>query len=229
VDDNTFGVFNPATGQWYLDNGNGKWDGCISGVPTTTQDQCLGQFGLPGDIPVTGDWDGIDGQVTVGVYRRIPNSSTNDQFLLTNRTSGPTVDRIFATGPGTFNYQPVVGDWNGNGLVGVGVYRPSTGTFYFKNYFTTGPMNTKSYMVNPATYSVRPVVGQWTGSGTKTQTGLYAYSGPPGKQYPYWYLDNGSRTYPSCRENQCYLFYPPGTNTATLIPATFGPSKVKGN
>jgi len=41
INDNTFGVFDPSNGQWYLDNGNGKWDGCTSGVPTTTQDQCL--------------------------------------------------------------------------------------------------------------------------------------------------------------------------------------------
>jgi len=209
INDNTLGVFDPATAQWYADNG--KWDGCTSGVPTTTQDQCFGVFGVAGDIPVTGDWD-WNGSITRGVYHR---GSNPEYFQLTNGSVGGVVNITVNTGPPSFGYQPVAGDWsggtrggtkvgvfrattgdwyldngsnfaegcnpgpdtcfntadpvnpqnpsselytragdipiagdwNGNGLVGVGVYRPSTGNFYFKNYLTTGPMNTKSYMV----------------------------------------------------------------------------------
>jgi hypothetical protein len=50
-------------GQWFLDiNGNGKWDGC-------QVDRCLDGFGgLPGDIPVVGDWAGTRNS-RIGFYR----------------------------------------------------------------------------------------------------------------------------------------------------------------
>ena len=50
-------------GQWFLDaNGNGKWDGC--GI-----DRCIEAFGgLPGDLPVVGDWAG-NGSSKIGFYR----------------------------------------------------------------------------------------------------------------------------------------------------------------
>jgi hypothetical protein len=55
------GVFRPSSGQWFLDlNGNGQWDGC--GV-----ERC-GNFGLPGDIPVVGDWTGT-GTTKIGIFR----------------------------------------------------------------------------------------------------------------------------------------------------------------
>ena len=54
------GVF--RNGQWFLDlNGNGAWEGCGT-------DGCYASFGLPTDIPVTGDWDGT-GRTKIGVFR----------------------------------------------------------------------------------------------------------------------------------------------------------------
>ena len=58
---NSLGVF--REGEWFWDNnGNGIWDGC--GV-----DGCLQSFGMPGDIPVSGDWAGT-GTRKIGVYRQ---------------------------------------------------------------------------------------------------------------------------------------------------------------
>ena len=56
------GVF--RKGAWYLDfNGNGKWDrGVDKALP-------VGSFGLPTDIPITGDWNG-DGKTNIGVFRK---------------------------------------------------------------------------------------------------------------------------------------------------------------
>jgi hypothetical protein len=55
------GVFRPSTGMWYLDsNGNGQWDGCGT-------DSCI-RFGMSGDQPVAGDWNGSS-TAKVGVFR----------------------------------------------------------------------------------------------------------------------------------------------------------------
>ncbi|HXZ37609.1 MAG TPA: hypothetical protein VEL68_16425, partial [Thermodesulfobacteriota bacterium] len=49
-------------GAWFLDlNGNGVWDGCGT-------DAYIASFGLPTDIPVTGDWPG-SGTTKIGTYR----------------------------------------------------------------------------------------------------------------------------------------------------------------
>ncbi len=112
------GVFEPSTGGWLLDNnGNGQWDGC-------NVDTCLGPFGINGDLPVAGDWDGI-GKVRIGVYR----PSTGQWFLDMNGNGGwdgCNVDKCL--GPfGADGDLPIVGDWDGTGKVRIGVYRPSTG------------------------------------------------------------------------------------------------------
>ena len=61
----TTGVFRPSNGALYLKNAN-----------TTGYADLILNYGLPGDKPVTGDWnnDGID---TIGIYR-------NGQFWLRN-------------------------------------------------------------------------------------------------------------------------------------------------
>ncbi|NJN46893.1 MAG: hypothetical protein HC808_10910, partial [Candidatus Competibacteraceae bacterium] len=51
--------------SWYLDNGNGTWDGC--GSPPA-QDTCIDTFGNPGDQVLAGDWNG-DGFTGIGVKR----------------------------------------------------------------------------------------------------------------------------------------------------------------
>jgi hypothetical protein len=53
-----------GVGRWYLDiNGNGLWNGS----PTDT---VYTNFGMTGDIPVTGDWNG-DGSTKIGVFRSV--------------------------------------------------------------------------------------------------------------------------------------------------------------
>ena len=43
----SIGVFEPNTGTWHLDNGNGKWDACSS-----TGDTCVTTYGAAGSFPV---------------------------------------------------------------------------------------------------------------------------------------------------------------------------------
>jgi lysyl endopeptidase len=60
-------------------------------------------YGLAGDQPVTGDWDG-NGTDTIGVYR-------NGQFLLRNSNTIGFADMSFYLGnPGDM---PIAGNWDG--------------------------------------------------------------------------------------------------------------------
>jgi hypothetical protein len=96
------GIFRPSTGEWFLDvNGNGQWDGCRI-------DKCIEHFGVGGDLPVAGDWNGT-GEVRIGVFR----PSTGEWFLDMNgngKFDGCVVDAC----PGPFGQPgdlPVVGKW----------------------------------------------------------------------------------------------------------------------
>jgi hypothetical protein len=119
-----FGVY--RNGLWYLDNGNGQWDGC-GGFPL--HDRCLAGFGAPGDQAVAGDWDG-DGSDEVGVYR-------NGQWYLDNGNgawdgcgSFPLQD-VCLPSFGAAGDQAVAGDWDADGKPQAGVYR--NGQWYLDN------------------------------------------------------------------------------------------------
>ena len=96
------GVFKPSTGQWYVDrNGNGKWDGC-------RRDKCLGPFGLAGDLPVVGDWDG-NKNIQIGVFR-----PSTGQWLLDMNGNGKWDGCRVDTCIESFGQQgdlPVTGKW----------------------------------------------------------------------------------------------------------------------
>ncbi|MEK6325152.1 MAG: hypothetical protein AABN33_26225, partial [Acidobacteriota bacterium] len=51
--------------RWYLDlNGNSLWDGDVPGGDKIVL------FGVEGDVPVAGDWNGIGGTSKIGVFRK---------------------------------------------------------------------------------------------------------------------------------------------------------------
>ncbi len=147
-------------------------------------DQAFAFGGVPGDIPITGDWNG-DGRTKVGVYR-----PSNGLFILD--TNG---DQQFDAGDAVYNLgvgidptdKPVVGDWNGDGRTKVGLFRQ--GFFWILD---TNGNGTFEQGVD-ATYAFGgvagdiPVVGDWTGTGT-SKIGLFRLGF-------YWILDangNGS-------------------------------------
>jgi len=102
-----------GVGMFYLDwNGNGVWDG----TPT----DALYTFGLAGDIPVTGDWNG-SGTTKIGVFRIM--SGVGKWFLEMNGNGvwNYPGDSVFTFGQA--GDIPVTGDWNGDGTTNIGIFR----------------------------------------------------------------------------------------------------------
>jgi hypothetical protein len=142
----TTGVFRPTNGLLYLKNQN------VSGFADVAIN-----YGLGGDYPVVGDWDG-NGTATIGVYR-------NGMFLLRNSNTLGFAQLAFAFGaPGD---QPIAGDWDGDGVDTIGVYR--NGTFFLRNSNSAGAPNASFILGNPGDVGI---AGDWNNDGLDT-TGVF--------------------------------------------------------
>jgi FG-GAP-like repeat len=150
----------------------------------TPPDAAFAFGGVPGDIPITGDWNG-NGHTKVGVYR-----PANGLFILDYDGDGQftAADKVYNLGVGVqAGDVPVVGDWNGNGKTKVGLFRQ--GFFWIldtngNGVFEQGVDNT--YAFGGVAGDV-PVVGDWNGTRT-SKIGLFRLGF-------YWILDangNGS-------------------------------------
>ena len=95
-------VFRPSTGTWFVRN------------------QATVQFGLPGDIPVPGDYNG-DGRRTSRCFGR-------PRAVVRARPG-----RRASWAPGR---HPVPGDYNGDGTTDRAVFRPSTGQWFVQGQAT---------------------------------------------------------------------------------------------
>ncbi|MBZ5618408.1 MAG: SBBP repeat-containing protein [Acidobacteriia bacterium] len=181
------GIFRPSTpvgaaqGVFALDaNGNNAFD-----LPADK----LRFFGLAGDIPVAGDWDG-SGVVRIGVFR----PSNGHWYLDMNNNgqwdgSGPGLDLDVAYGlpspagtcvPSTAaglaacTDIPVVGDWGGTGTTRLGVFRSASGQWFLDNQnpLAAGPHTSFATFVYGQPGDL-PVVANWSGTGTADQIGVY--------------------------------------------------------
>ena len=144
----TTGVFRPINGIIFLKHSHS------SGFADVGLN-----YGIPGDYPVVGDWDG-NGTVTIGVYR-------NGQFFLRNENTIGFAELVFAFGqPGD---QPVAGDWDGDGIDTIGVYRPSNGQFMLRNSNDAGAADISFFLGNVGDVGI---AGDWDGDGKDT-TGVF--------------------------------------------------------
>jgi hypothetical protein len=169
------GVFRcPAAGQpgvcgWFLDlNDNGVWDGVGSGKDG------INQFGLPGDIPVVGDWNG-DGRAKMGVVRCPAAGQAGVCMWIVDFAGKGTYDPTTAV---TYSYGlrgdiPVVGRWNPSSQVDqIGAFRcPASGQPGVCTWFVNST-GTGTYSSSDARYSYGlpgdlPIVGNWNGTGTE--------------------------------------------------------------
>ena len=146
ADVDTTGVFRPSNGLLYLKNLN------ITGFADVAIN-----YGLAGDYPVVGDWDG-NGTATIGIYR-------NGSFYLRNSNTLGFADIVFTFGsPGD---QPIAGDWNNDGVDTIGVYR--NGTFFLRNSNSAGAAEMSFVLGNPGDVGI---AGDWNGDGFDT-TGVF--------------------------------------------------------
>lgn len=141
------GVFRASTGQFILQ---------ISALKTITVN-----FGGAGNIPVAGDWDG-NGIDTPGVF----NPATG-QWQLTNGINGQNTTNSFPTANFTFTLGqngdiPVVGDWDGDGFDGVGVFRPGNSNWILSNGFQ-GTVDITPFIFG--SLGSKPIAGDWNGDG----------------------------------------------------------------
>ena len=119
-------------------------------------------FFTTNNYAVLGITGGIPLPSTIGIY--LPSNQT---FYLRNSNTFGFADYTIRYGPPAAT--PIVGDWNGNGVVTIGVYDPSDQTFYLRNSNTLGVANL-SFRYGPV--GAVPLAGDWNGDGTTT-IGIY--------------------------------------------------------
>lgn len=100
-------VWRPSTGYWYVLGGPGS-------------QQTIAQWGMQGDIPVPGDYDG-DGKTDFCIYR--PTTAT---WYIYKSSDGTMLNYNF----GNSDDIPKAADFDGDGKSDAALYRPSTGYWY---------------------------------------------------------------------------------------------------
>jgi List-Bact-rpt repeat protein len=185
------GLFLSGTAEWHLDgNASESWDGC--GV-----DLCLGPYGLGTDIPISGKWT-ARGYDRIGVFRTSTRrwylDANGDGKLKNCRRDQCAILSVYQDGD-----LPVTGDWNGNGITQLGLFRPSTGE-WFLDYRAARRWNgcrRDRCITSFGTTGDRPVSGDWDGTGT-SKIGVFRPS--TGE----WFLDlNGNGQWDGCGVDLC--------------------------
>ena len=157
----TVGVYRPSTGQWIFMTENETGELAFS----------VNFGGQPGDLPVTGNWDG-DTRTDIGVFR----NGTFHLALLKAAGGHMLIQELAPIPWGQAGDLPVGGDWNGDGKDDVGVFRPgATGRFLLRQPLRIFPSNqilifTISF--DFGTTGDLPVAGDWNGNKVDTP-GVY--------------------------------------------------------
>ncbi len=125
-------------------------------------------FGNPGDLPISGDWDG-DGDQTPGLYRQ------SDGFFYA-RNSNDTGVADFECFAGDPEDIPLAGDWDGDGDDTLGIYRPSRQRFFlFNKRCDNTTMGAAAVDFGFGDPGDKPVAGDWDGDGID-EVGLHRES-----------------------------------------------------
>ena len=187
------GLFFPATAQWRLDINSDEILGDC-GV-----DRCLGPFGEGTDIPIAGKWSSA-GYDRIGVFR-----PSNERWYMDVNGNGSlnscSKDRCASMSVYRDGDLPVTGDWSGDGVTKVGLYRPSTGQWFLDRNGDRSWDGCRRDLCISSFGTVEPedlpVTGDWNGTG-KSKIGLFR------PQTGEWLLDlNGNNQWDGCGIDLC--------------------------
>ncbi len=161
----------PVTGDWDADGRtdigvfrNGTFHLALlkgNGGPVILQLINPFVFGQAGDLPVGGDWNG-DGKDDVGVFR----PGATGRFLLRQPfrilPGGGFFVLTIAFDFGTSGDLSVTGDWDGDGVDTVGVYRDDEQSLFLLTNTHSSTVDTSFILGGPGDL---PMAGDWVGSG----------------------------------------------------------------
>jgi hypothetical protein len=132
----------------------------LSNSPDGTGAKITLGFAEPGDVPIAGDWNG-DGTDTPGLFRERA-AGVPPLWILSNSTTGEGPVVSFSWGAA--GDRPLAGDWNGDGVDTVGVYRPSSpNVFYLATSDTDG--GGSPVAVSYGNGGEQPLTGDWDNGG----------------------------------------------------------------
>ncbi len=120
------------------------------------------EYGKPDDVFVMGDWNG-DGTKTPGVVRGTKYGPFGGQltWLLRNSLEPGPPDIVLEFGDA--GAIPVVGDWNGDGISGLGAFKD--GRWQLRNDLIPGGPDSEFVFGQAGDV---PVAGDWNGTGPST-------------------------------------------------------------
>jgi hypothetical protein len=122
-------------------------------------------------------------------------------FLLKNSNSPGAANEVFNFGPAGSGWQPLMGDWDGDGFETAGLYNASMGAFFLKNGHGPGAADV-AFFFGPANAGLLAIAGDWNGDGRDT-IGLYSRNSGA------FFLRNSNDTGVG---DEAFFFGPGGTN-----------------
>jgi len=156
----TPGLFRQSDGFAYLRRSNTQGNADITFF-----------FGNPGDVPIVGDYDG-DGRDTLAIYRPSQGRVYIINKLGIDGGGLGAADFWFELGnPGD---QPFVGDFDGDGIDTIGMYRPPTGQVFLLNSLAGGAADVTFSFGNAGDVMI---AGDWDGDGVDTVAAYRRQSG----------------------------------------------------
>jgi hypothetical protein len=143
-------VWRPSTGVWWVMGGQGS-------------QQVIQSWGINGDIPVPGDYDG-DGKTDFSIFRPDGTAQTGTWYILYSSSATWTSVQW-----GAHNDKVAPADYDGDGKTDIALWRESTGTWYILKSSDGTSMNPQ---LGGSTWNDRIAPGDYDGDG-KADVGVW--------------------------------------------------------